>query len=225
MKTTMLRKTGGRPVGGGQRMEGKTSCNTSIFTLIELLVVIAIIAILAAILLPALSKAKEAAKSTSCLNNLKQLTLGASIYAQDFNDYFPYYTSASPDAWYMGLQEVIRHPGYGKHRPPYFCPANLASGGYTNYAINQFLTGAKCSRLLSTPLVIFLDSKNEVGGTWYRTAGATWDTLWKNQWPVHGNSLNVAFVDGSAKSVVVAPRILSTNLRELQQSWINPVYK
>ena len=55
------------------------------FTLIELLVVIAIIAILAAMLLPALSAARESAKSSNCLANLKTLALGMNIYS-DEND-------------------------------------------------------------------------------------------------------------------------------------------
>ena len=56
------------------------------FTLIELLVVIAIIAILAAILFPVFAKAREKARQTSCLSNLKQITLGNQMYAQDYDE-------------------------------------------------------------------------------------------------------------------------------------------
>src|SRR5436190_3887291 len=68
---------------------------TSAFTLIELLVVIAIIAILAALLLPALARAKEKAKQTSCRNNLKQLELGIAMYLGEFIDVYPSCASRS----------------------------------------------------------------------------------------------------------------------------------
>lgn len=59
------------------------------FTLVELLVVIGIIAVLIAILLPALNRAREAAKWTRCLSNLRQLSSSLISYAQDNHDYFP----------------------------------------------------------------------------------------------------------------------------------------
>ena len=92
------------------------------FTLIELLVVIAIIAILAALLLPALSAAKKKATSINCISNLKQFGIAQSLYAGDFEDFFP---QSGDNFWVMPLIDLpnMLHPYLNTTNPAIFqCP-------------------------------------------------------------------------------------------------------
>lgn len=74
------------------------------FTLIELLVVIAIIAILAAILFPVFAQARESARQTTCLSNLKQIALAGMMYLQDYDETFVPIGGTSEKPWGAGLE-------------------------------------------------------------------------------------------------------------------------
>jgi prepilin-type N-terminal cleavage/methylation domain-containing protein len=83
------------------------------FTLLELLVVIAIIAILAALLLPVISAAKRKAQRTTCLNNLRQISLGVRMYSDDSHDSSPSVGStASPSVFpplFSGYKALMKN--------------------------------------------------------------------------------------------------------------------
>jgi len=164
------------------------------FTLIELLVVIAIIAILAAILFPVFARARENARRTSCLSNLKQLGLGMMMYMQDYDAKYParyYFSGAATPGTGSGtmLSLIVPPPSgasyanagwllepYVKSRQLAVCPSwtgNLASygGGYAYNLIAGVPSVYGGPDVLSeaqveeaSQMIAFVD------GSWYRDA-------------------------------------------------------
>jgi prepilin-type N-terminal cleavage/methylation domain-containing protein/prepilin-type processing-associated H-X9-DG protein len=120
------------------------------FTLIELLVVIAIIAILAAILFPVFAKARERARQTTCLNNLKQLGTGFQMYLDDWEGIYPLPGfPGQRNGWVYARDHFIIDVragslyGYVKTEGSYICPsetpqnqATSNSPTFLSYSIN-----------------------------------------------------------------------------------------
>ncbi|MDD3695688.1 MAG: DUF1559 domain-containing protein [Lentisphaeria bacterium] len=150
-----------------------------LFTLIELLVVIAIIGILAALLMPALSKSRERAQQTACVNNLTQLGLAFQMYVSEAEDYFPHYTNGS---WGAGVEggwvyyekfpvptagnfEVKRgnlYP-YVQDEKVYACPMDITES-HCSYGVNSDTKGRKIIEVPAssqTPLLLEEGSTKE----------------------------------------------------------------
>jgi len=190
------------------------------FTLIELLVVIAIIAILAAILFPVFARAREKARQASCLSNVKQLTLGLLMYAQDYDEMFGLaggWQSARPcqDWWPTAIYPYV------KNAQVYACPSNVKQGTTFNYWAQTFPlqpSYAALQSLQNTALarvdapaskIIIMDSNHPAVPDWNRAqyalvcptnttcAGGLANRLPKNC--AHSEGDNVGFVDGHAK--------------------------
>ncbi|MFH1855114.1 MAG: DUF1559 domain-containing protein [bacterium] len=195
------------------------------FTLIELLVVIAIIAILAAILFPVFAKAREKARQTSCLSNVKQLALGMIMYVQDYDETFP-----TSGVW--GVDPIWPHQiqPYVKNWQLYKCPsaslwaaAPAVWGGQTfpaglpNYCFTQVLWDGRPGGGAPTKLAVVTAPSQkymcfDANSLIFGSAGGILSSMVCGQWSCgsniasthkwavpHNEGVNIGYIDGHAK--------------------------
>jgi prepilin-type N-terminal cleavage/methylation domain-containing protein/prepilin-type processing-associated H-X9-DG protein len=162
------------------------------FTLIELLVVIAIIAILAAILFPVFARAREAARKTSCLSNLKQIGLAADMYGGDYDESLVPMTIDAPPTTNVGWPILIQP--YIKNQAIFLCPSReqngpweVAPGSRTSYGINYPQTGAWSRVAMANvqrpaSIAYFMDVNGIFGATGPGNGDPTWSSGGYSQW-------------------------------------------
>lgn len=179
------------------------------FTLIELLVVIAIIAILAAILFPVFAKAREKARQSSCLSNLRQLGTAVAMYAQDYDEQLPYlYTACGAitlpnGSAYAGpnmLWHFAIYP-YTKNIQIFNCPsASYAWAGEVTTGI-KYGYNANNLQTVSLGTVQYPSQTLCIADTEGAAAYAFISTYRTDRYIVdrHNGGANIGFCDGHAK--------------------------
>ncbi len=179
------------------------------FTLIELLVVIAIIAILAAILFPVFARAREKARQSSCLSNVKQLLLGLTQYIQDYDEVFPHWRNPFNPSGSRYWHEITQP--YVKNWQVFTCPSDAEQS--IGYGYNCDYIGYGSSTSISSDHKL-AEVKSPAQTVWIMDCHsacaykpARWvpdrtDSLYLyyvEDASRHNGGSNVGFVDGHAK--------------------------
>jgi prepilin-type N-terminal cleavage/methylation domain-containing protein/prepilin-type processing-associated H-X9-DG protein len=195
-------------------MDTRTKRKSKGFTLIELLVVIAIIGILSAILFPVFARARENARRSSCMSNMKQIGLGVMMYTQDYDEHVPAcYANNSDDSFHTFADYI---EPYTKNSQIYRCPSD-SSTHKSSYGYNYFylaphgLSEAVSIAAMQKPseTVMLVDSDY---GRDYIYSPVNWKmnsgSLGGNDWgwvaPRHLETVSALWADGHVKSQKVS---------------------